>query len=295
MMSIRLGPLALPVAPLVLLVSVAVAGWLAAMLVRRLATRRSAGAGLADSAPAVDGDTASNTVWLAAAVALLAARTVHLLLNLPAYAATPLAVLDLRDGGWHAPTAWAVGAAWLLWRGWRTPPLRGPLAAAAAAGLLLWLALHAALGTHHGPAMSAMPAVALSPLAPAAGPSSPATLVQAAAGRPVVVNLWATWCAPCRQEMPVFAAAQAQTTDIGFLFVNQGENATTVQAYLARERLQLREVWLDPASALGPAVGSAGLPTTLFYSASGRLVDAHFGVLNAAALRSRLQALRSSQ
>jgi thiol-disulfide isomerase/thioredoxin len=291
MMSISLGPLALPVAPLVLLASVAVAGWLAATLVRRHAARHNAGAGLGDSAPAANGDTASNTVWLAAAAALLAARTVHVLLNLVAYGATPLAVLDLRDGGWHAPTAWAVGAAWLLWRGWRTPPLRRALAAAAVSGLLLWLGLHAALGTRDRPAM---PAVALSPVAPASAPGSAATLVQAAAGRPVVVNLWATWCAPCRQEMPVFAAAQAQHTDIGFLFVNQGENAATVQAYLARERLPLREVWLDAASALGPAVGSAGLPTTLFYNASGRLVDAHFGVLNAAALRSRLQALRNS-
>lgn len=290
MMSISLGPLALPVAPLVMLASVALAGWVAGTTLRHraaasgLAPGADAGSAVPSTAPTAEA--ASNTVWLAAAAAGLAARTVHLLLHLQAYAATPLAALDLRDGGWHAPTAWAVAGAWLLWRAWRTPPLRQPLAAAAAAGLALWLGLHAALGTTSRPPM---PAVALSPLAQ---PGTPGSLAQAAAGRPVVVNLWATWCAPCRQEMPIFAAAQAQHADIGFIFVNQGESAATVRAYLAREQLPLRELWLDPASALGPAVGSTGLPTTLFYNAAGDLVDAHFGVLNAAALQSRLRALR---
>lgn len=317
-MSVSLGPLALPVAPLVTGAAVAVAGWVAGWIAGWVATRVAhpprpgapkaawatgpdAAAGTAGTEPipapapasaadAADArDAASNAVWLAAGAALLAARAMHLLLNLPAYAATPLAALDLRDGGWHTPTAWAVAATWLLWRAWRKPPLRQALAAAAGTGLALWLGLHAALGSNNAPAM---PPVALSPLAQPGGPGS---LVQAAAGRPVVVNLWATWCAPCRQEMPVFAAAQAQHSDIGFLFVNQGENAATVLAYLARERLPLREVWLDAASALGPAVGSAGLPTTLFYSASGRLLDAHFGVLNAAALQTRLRALRNAE
>ena len=62
--------------------------------------------------------------------------------------------------------------------------------------------------------------------------------------------------------------------------------------YLQRERLELQGVWLDPANALGPAVGSKGLPTTLFFDAAGRRVHAHFGVLNAAALQARLNDLR---
>jgi hypothetical protein len=91
------------------------------------------------------------------------------------------------------------------------------------------------------------------------------------------------------------AEAQRREARVGFLFVNQGESEATVRTYLASLRAPLREVLLDPGSRLGPAVGSSGLPTTLFYDAEGTLVGAHFGVLNAAALESRLRTLRASR
>ena len=93
----------------------------------------------------------------------------------------------------------------------------------------------------------------------------------------------------------MFAAAQQREAQIGFLFVNQGESDAAVRSYLASLGLPLREVLLDAGSKLGPAVGSRGLPTTLFYDARGKLVDAHFGVLNAPALESRLRTLRETR
>ena len=92
----------------------------------------------------------------------------------------------------------------------------------------------------------------------------------------------------------MLAAAQQRESAIGFLFVNQGESRSAVQAYLTDQGLPLREVLLDPASALGRAVGSRGMPTTLFYDAQGRLLDSHMGVLNAAALEGRLRPLRGT-
>lgn len=138
---------------------------------------------------------------------------------------------------------------------------------------------------------SDLPAVALTALATGATSNMP-TLAR---GRPVVVNLWASWCGPCRAEMPVLARAQAGDPTVAFLFVNQGEPEAAVRAYLGSQHLALGDVLLDPQSRLGPMVGSQGLPTTLFYDSAGRRVDAHFGVLNAASLETRLRALREQR
>ena len=69
----------------------------------------------------------------------------------------------------------------------------------------------------------------------------------------------------------------------------------TTASFRVRWTGPLKEVLLDAGSKLGPAIGSRGLPTTVFYDARGRQVDAHVGVLNAAALESRLRALRAAR
>lgn len=276
MLSISIGPLALPLAPLLLFMSLWFAAWLAAWLTRRLAggeasTKHSAAAG--------------DAIWQAAMLGLLAARLAHLAFNLDAYTSTPWAMLDIRDGGWHALSGALAGAAWLSWRARRLSALRRPLAGAALAGAALWLGGSLIIGMRDAPAL---PAITVTEMA--SGVSAP--LPEFARGRPVVLNLWASWCGPCRQEMPMLAQAQQREPDIAFLFVNQGESADAVRAYLEREQLPLREVLLDGGSQALAALGSKGLPTTVFFDAAGRQVDAHFGVLNAAALLTRLRALR---
>ncbi len=268
MLSISLGPVALPVAPLLLLLAVWAASWLAGRL-----------AGKEHAAPA------GNAVFNAALLGLLAARMAHLVLNADLYAASPLAAFDIRDGGWHAPTGALVGAGWLAWRAARAPLLRRPLSLASAAGVLAWIVATAALGVRDAPPL---PPLTVHELAGA----KPVDLSQVARGQPVVVNLWASWCGPCRQEMPLLAQTQRREKDVRFLFVNQGESAEAVRAYLSEQKLELKDVLLDTGSRLAPAVGSRGLPTTLFYDAEGRRIEAHFGVLNEAALESRLRRLR---
>lgn len=272
MLSISIGPWALPVAPLVLLVAV----WLATALARRMA------------GPA-DGARAENALWIATALGLLAARVGHVVGHAEAYLASPWAMLDVRDGGWFAPAGLFVGGLWLARRAWASTPLRRALGLATLAGAAVWTAGSTAAYFAGGGSSSAEPP---SVLLTAVDSGRTLTLPEAVADQPAVVNLWASWCAPCRAEMPLLAAAQQRERDVRFVFVNQGESAAAVQAYLQREGLALEGVWLDPTSTLGPAVGSRGLPTTLFYDARGRRVDAHFGVLNAAALQARLRDLR---
>ncbi len=272
-MSIPLGPLALPAAPLLLMLCALLAAWLA----DRVAAARAT--------PAVAaGRSAGTGLMLAVVVGLVVARAAHLALHLVAYLAEPLSALDVRDGGWNPWAGLAGGLGGLAWQAWRHAPWRGPLAAGAAAGLLCWSAGTAGLAAL---APRSLPDLVLTDLAT----GQDMRLRDIAAGAPVVVNLWATWCGPCRREMPVLAAAQGRHAGVVFVFVNQGEGAEAVRRYLDQERLALSRVLIDPQSHLGPALGSAGLPTTVFFDRQGRRVDAHMGALNAAALSSRIGTL----
>ncbi len=273
MLSVSVGPLAVPVAPLLVLSS----AWVAASLAGRLA-------------PQDWRVKAESSLWNALWLGLLAARVGYVLQYTSAYAATPWALIDLRDGGWSFMTGLLASSLWLLWQARRWPMVRRPAGQAALAGLALWSAGSVAVWlVDQGDARPSLSAVVLADLQSGQTRSLPDVL----AGKPTVVNLWATWCGPCRSEMPDLAAAQRQTPDIQFVFVNQGESAQVIQAYLQRSGLNLGNVWIDASRALGPAVGSKGVPTTLFFDARGQRVDAHFGVINAAALQARLRNLRS--
>jgi len=294
MLSLSLGPIALPVGPVLLLVASVLASMVAEWVARNAAKPAAvAGAdGVRKDAEPVPADApaprrvaAGDAITASVLLGLLAARLGHLALNWQAYAANLASVIDIRDGGWNLWIGLAFGMAWLLRLGWRARTQRSALATGAAVGLVIW---GMGLLMQQRAVPAGYPEVALVALKD----GQPATLAQAARGRPVVINLWASWCGPCRVEMPDLAEAQRRHPDIGFLFVNQGESAEKVQAFLARSGLALDEVWLDQGSRLGQAIRSPGLPTTVFLDAQGRQVDAHFGVLSAASLQTRVEALR---
>jgi len=110
-------------------------------------------------------------------------------------------------------------------------------------------------------------------------------------GTPMVVNFWATWCPPCRREMPMMARVARETEVVSFVFVNQGEGPGAVQEYLAAESLGLPNVLLDRGQRLGAYFGVRGLPTTAFFDSNGVLTDYHFGELSEAGLAGYLRDL----
>jgi len=79
---------------------------------------------------------------------------------------------------------------------------------------------------------------------------------------------------------------------VTFVFVSQGDDAAKVQRYLSSSQLQLENVLIDAGSALGRAVGSTAMPTSLFYDASGHLVNSHVGALSHATLAYKMEAFR---
>lgn len=268
MLSVNLGPLALPISALVLLA----AGLVAAGVGHLVGRRHQVGI--------------VNTLSDMLLAGVLVARLAFVAFWFDAYRSAPWSMLDIRDGGFMVGPGIAAALLVAAWRSWRQAALRKPLMAGLAAGALVWGALFGVLRMTEPPAL---PALSLTTLA-----GDPVKLAALADGKPMAVNLWASWCPPCRREMPVLAAAQQRETGVRFIFVNQGEDGATAQRYLSAGRLDLANVLLDPTAALGREVGSGALPTTLFYDASGRLVDTHLGELSAASLTSKLSPLRAS-
>jgi thiol-disulfide isomerase/thioredoxin len=261
-----LGPIPLP---LVLLVAgLAVAAIVARLLARALPGPRWATAG---------------TLLDMLLVGLVAGRLAFVLQWWPQYAADPWAIVRPGDGGYLLWVAIPAGLAYGAWRIRARSELRRPVAWGSVAGLAAWALLAGAV-TLMQRSVVRLPEVELTRL-------EGETVRLTELGGPMVVNLWATWCPPCRREMPVLAEAQARHLGLTFVFVNQGEGDPAVREFLGGGTFALRNVVLDPASSVSRATGARGLPTTLFFDAQGALVDVHMGELTRASLEQKLQRL----
>jgi len=224
--------------------------------------------------------------WQPAALALLAglvgARAAYVWANRDSFALDPVVSLQAWLGGWM----WSAGVA----------------AAALALAVILRKPRPVAAGLGLLAALSAVWWVFAEGQAPRSAILLPADLrfdmAQGASitagdlrGRPAVLNLWASWCPPCRREMPMLIDAAGRERRAAVLMVNQGEGPEQVRAFLEGQGLSARHVTLDQDGTLGAIAGSPALPTTLFIAADGTIRQTHVGEISRVQLDIAIRAL----
>lgn len=150
---------------------------------------------------------------------------------------------------------------------------------------------------------------------PKTGPAGPASVVGAQAasypvkrldgasdaldkyrGSVVVANLWASWCAPCREETPALAELYRENRARGLvvLGIDQGESAEAAGAFARAQKLDY-PILLDEEQRYGRAFGSIGLPTTVFVDRAGRVVAGVDGPLTLEQMRAKVAPLLAAQ
>jgi cytochrome c biogenesis protein CcmG/thiol:disulfide interchange protein DsbE len=180
-------------------------------------------------------------------------------------------------------------------RTWRSPGLRRRIAIA---GLVVLVAV---VSVAIWQAKSNSPTDSLSPLvgrtrqvAPAfslTSLSKPGQSLSLGAfrGRPLVINFWASWCIPCRTEMPLLQQAyRGERGKIQFLGIDANDTTNGARAFLNQVHVTYPTV-SDANGRIAIQYGLFGLPTTVFISASGRVVGRYIGQLHAATLRAALK------
>jgi thiol-disulfide isomerase/thioredoxin len=121
---------------------------------------------------------------------------------------------------------------------------------------------------------------------PLPDPPSPTTTDEVLAlidtGAPAVVNVWASWCLPCRSEAPLIASASAGSPTVTFIALDVRDDPADAQRFIAEHLDDAGLIFLsDPSGSIPIDLGGTrGVPTTFFYGSDGALVHTHFGAID---------------
>lgn len=264
---VQLGPLSIPYSRLFLLLAIFVIGITSEIVARNLKNKHFSSWG-----------------WNTGFVALIAARVGFVLTHLSDFLSNPLSMLYIWQGGFHLLGGILGGFLYTLWFFRKTPkqltqlglPVLGAFGVLIASLLLT---------------PNTNPAKALPPLELYTLDHTPISL-QSYIGKPLVINVWATWCPPCRREMPLLYQMSQENPDITFLFANQGEDSWQVGAYFTSINVLPEHILLDPDLEYSQFQGVVGYPTTFFYDAAGQSISASYGELSRATLNQHLRNIR---
>lgn len=267
MSAIDLGPFVLSIERFAALLGVIVFVALAEILARTTKSR------------ALSSWSSTTVFW-----GFIGARLGHVIAFWSSFAEEPWRILAIWQGGFSvagAATGAAIVTAWALWRS--LPFI--PAASALWAGVIVWQVILLDIAPREPVALPA------EPLATIEGESLVLTSL-VASDQPIIINLWATWCPPCRRELPMLAAVAEQRDDVVFLLASQGETAVHVSRYLADNNIRPEHVLIDASGMLARHYGTVGLPVTLFIGTDGLLAHTHVGEISREVLLSRIAQLQ---
>lgn len=210
---------------------------------------------------------------------LVTARITYIVLNLESYSVEPLEALKFWQPGYH-PLGGLLGG--LIWTAWL---LRQQLMSMMAAMTLLvgaiaiWMLLVALMPLGSSFAVDELPDLTLEDIEGNAVhlPSL------AESGDLIIINLWATWCPPCRREMPLLEET-AQREGVSVVVANQGEDLLPIVRFLDEQALNFDYALRDPSQQLMAQFQAPGLPTTVLFDSQGNTLDIHVGELTRAHL-----------
>jgi len=226
---------------------------------------------------------ATDTLFLCLIVGFVIARMIFVLAMWEIYQKDWISAFDIRDGGLNHPLGWFTGSLLLIIRVQGDRKLAFVyVKSALITGMMIFplFVLNTLINNQN--------AVKSMELVTAQGENLTLSL---RSGKPLIINFWASWCPPCRREMPILQDAQQKYEDFEFIFVNQGEAPTKARQFLKGNSIELHNMYYDLAGRSASQLGAYGLPTTLFYNSEGKLINSHMGELSEATLHHYLQPL----
>ncbi len=99
--------------------------------------------------------------------------------------------------------------------------------------------------------------------------------------QPVVLNVWASWCIPCRSEAPLLREAHAEFGgEVRFVGLDVEDGPDAAREFIAEFGLDGFEHYADPSGAVRADLAGRGVPLTYFFAAGGELIELHQGVID---------------
>ena len=111
-------------------------------------------------------------------------------------------------------------------------------------------------------------------------------------GKPLVINFWATYCPPCKAEMPLLSRSLATRPGVTLVLINEGESRDAAQSFLSGLKID-RPALLDSDLKVGRAYGLSALPMTIFVRSDGTIDRKQIGQLDQRVLDAELSNLSS--